>query len=270
MIFDELSRAEEILKNKNLDFFRIKDLTILAKYFRYNEMDWKETEAELLDYCKSQTIIKYEDSLYCLIEKAIKGAKKYKLRVPVTCAITKRELEDIESINNFKTERVFFVIMCLAKYSDATDTIINRKEYDEKKVICWEKSGVIFKLARYCNNFFDRNMIIGEIERAGFIKTIPNKNFTRSGIVLNTYYPDSEPVIYFNNPENVYKLYKAYKDGKLIKCAGCGISTIRNSNRQEFCEQCWKEKELERQRVKWHKYKENYRSATALENPANR
>jgi len=55
-----------------------------------------------------------------------------------------------------------------------------------------------------------------------------------------------------------------YNSGKYIECK-CGEMTLKNSNRQSMCEKCCKEKELERQRVKWHKYKHNYRSATALE-----
>lgn len=257
MMFDELSKAEELLKNKNLDFFRVKDLTILAKYFRYRGMDWKQTENSLIDYCSTQKDIRYDDSRYYLIERAINGAKKYKLRVPVICAITKRELEEIESLNNFKAERILFVILCLTKYLDETDIVIKKKQYEEKKLICWEKSGVIFKLARYSNNFLDRNVLIGDIERAGLLKTIFNKDYTRTGVVLNIYYPDSEPVIYFNNPESVYKLYKAYKEDKLIRCAKCGISVIKNSNRQEFCERCWTNVNKEQTRNRVKKFRDN-------------
>lgn len=265
MIFDELSEANNLLKNKDVDFFRIKDLTILAKYFRHVGMDWKETETNLLNFCKSQNVAKYDESRYYLIERALRGAKKYKLRVPTVCSITREELKRIETLQNPKAERILFVILCLTKYLDATDIIINKKQYDEKKLICWTKSGIIFKMARYSNNFFDRNMLLGDIERTSLIKTIFNKSSTKTGIVLNVYYPESEPIIYFNNPENVYKLYKAYKDGKIMKCSECGLTTIKNSNRQLLCDRCWVER---RKIIDHNKYEK--KKLPPLENPANR
>ena len=129
-------------------------------------------------------------------------------------------------------------MICLAKYFTETNTAKNKKEYPEDKLIFWRSTTELFKLARYNENFFNRNMIIGTMERMGYIKTVPNKERTKNHIFINTYYKDSNPVIFFDNPEYVYKLYNAYKSGKLGKCIICGNSISKNSNRQTMCEKC--------------------------------
>ena len=244
MIFDEVAEAKKILADKNLDYFDIKKMTILAKYFAYLGKSKKEIYAALIDFCNSQEHIKYDAGDEDVIIKAMESLKKYKIRLPKVCVVTQHELDEIATINNFKTERIFFVMICLAKYAKETNTAKVQKEYPEEKLIYWGTTAELFKLSRYSENFFNRNIIVGDIEDLKYIETKPNGDRTKNHIEINTYYKDSNPVIFFDNPEYVYKLYKAYKDGKLIRCEVCGNSIIKNSNRQSMCEKCAYESKL--------------------------
>lgn len=58
-----------------------------------------------------------------------------------------------------------------------------------------------------------------------------------------------------------YNRIKKHLSGKYIECV-CGAQSLRTSNRQVMCKDCSKKKELERQRIKWNKYKNKYRNAT--------
>lgn len=245
MIFDEVAEAEKILEDKCLDFFDPTKIIILAKYFTYLGKTKKETKNLIIEFCKSQNNIKYEDRDEEIITNALNALKKYNIRVPKVCVITRAELDEIETVNDEKAERVFFVMICLAKYFMETNTSKNKKEYPEEKLIFWRSTSELFKMARYSENFFNRNMIIGMVERMGYIKTVSNKDRTKNHIYINTYYKDSEPVIFFDNPECVYKLYGAYKKGKLITCSVCGNSVVKNSNRQMMCEKCANKKSEE-------------------------
>lgn len=238
MIFDEVAEAEKILEDKSLDFFDPTKITILAKYFSYLGKTKKEIKGAIIEFCKSQSRIKYDSGDEKIIIEAMDNLKKYSIRVPKICVITKAELDEIATVNDFKTERVFFVMICLAKYFSETNTAKGKKEYAEDKLIFWRSTSELFKLARYSENFFNRNMIIGTVERMGYIKTIPNRERTKNHIFINTYYKDSEPIILFDNPEYVYKLYNAYKSEKLARCSVCGVSISKNSNRQAMCEKC--------------------------------
>lgn len=243
LIFDELAEAKKILSDKDLEYFNLNKMTILAKYFSYIGKSKKEIRESMIDFCNSQHYIKYDSGDDATITKAINSLKKYKIRLPKMCFVTQNELDEIGTINNPKTERIFFVMICLAKYAKETNTAKVQKEYPEEKLIYWGTTAELFKLARYSENFFNRNIIIGDIEDLNYIETKPNKDRTKNHIEINTYYKDSSPVIFFDNPEYVYKLYKAYKDEKLIQCVVCGNSTVKNSNRQTMCEKCWNEKE---------------------------
>lgn len=255
MIFDEASEAKKILADKNLDYFDIKKMTILAKYFAYLGKSKKEIRAALIEFCNSQEHIKYDAGDEEVIIGAMESLKKYKIRLPKMCVVTQRELDEIATINNFKTERIFFVMICLAKYAMETNTSKNPKEYPEEKLIYWGTTAELFKLARYSENFFNRNIILGDIEDLGYMATKPNKERTRNRIEIITYYKDSEPIIFFDNPDYVYKLYKAYKENKLIRCEVCGCSIIRNSNRQLMCEKCGKESERKKTRERVKNYR---------------
>jgi hypothetical protein len=245
LIFDEVADAEKILEDKCLDFFDPTKIIILAKYFTYLGKTKKETKNLIIEFCKSQNNIKYEDRDEEIITNALNDLKKYNIRVPKVCVITRAELDEIETVNDEEAERVFFVMICLAKYFMETNTSKNKKEYPEEKLIFWRSTSELFKMARYSENFFNRNMIIGMVERMGYIKTVSNKDRTKNHIYINTYYKDSEPVIFFDNPECVYKLYGAYKKRKLITCSVCGNSVVKNSNRQMMCKKCANKKNEE-------------------------
>lgn len=266
MIFDEVAEAKKILEDKNLDFFDPTKITILAKYFSYLGKNKKEIRDAIVDFCNSQNLIKYDPRDEETISEALDKLKKYKIRIPKICVITKAELDEISSINDFKTERVFFVMICLAKYFSETNTAKEKKEYAEDKLIFWKSTSELFKLARYSENFFNRNMIIGTVERMGYIKTVPNKDRTKNHIFINTYYKDSEPIIFFDSPEYVYNLYNAYKSDKLARCTVCGNSIQKNSNRQLMCERCGKENEREKTKIRVEKYREK---CNGLENGSN-
>lgn len=242
MIFDEVAEAKKILLNKDLEYFDLGKMTTLAKYFYYVGKTTKEVKSAMIDFCNSQNRIKYDDGDEAVLLAAIKNSKKYKIRCPKTCVITQSELDELATIGDFKTERIFFVMICLAKYFMETNTAKNPKEQTDDNLIFWKTTSELFRTARYSENFFNRNMILGVIERMGYIETRPNRERTKNHIRIKTYYKNSEPVIFFDNPEFVYKLYKAYKDGKVMKCEICGNSTIKNSNRQSMCEKCFEEK----------------------------
>jgi hypothetical protein len=146
-------------------------------------------------------------------------------------------------------------MICLAKYFMETNTAKNPKEQADDNLIFWKTTAELFRTARYSENFFNRNMILGVIERMGYIETRPNRERTKNHIKINTYYKNSEPVIFFDNPEFVYKLYKAYKDGKIMRCETCGNSTIKNSNHQSMCEKCWKEHRTDYYKIKKREYR---------------
>jgi len=245
LIFDEVAEAKKILLNKDLEYFDLGKMTILAKYFYYAGKTTREVKQAMIDFCNSQNRIKYDDGDEAVLLGAIKNSKKYKIRFPKTCVVTQAELDEIATIGDFKTERVFFVMICLAKYFMETNTAKNPKEQVDDNLIFWKTTSELFRTARYSENFFNRNMILGVIERMGYIETRPNRERTKNHINIKTYYKNSEPVIFFDNPESVYKLYKSYKDGKIMNCEVCGNSTTKNSNRQSMCEKCWKEKERE-------------------------
>jgi hypothetical protein len=257
LIFDEIEEAEKILANKEMNYFKQEDMTILAKYFRRAGQSWPEVKKSLIEVCNSQEESNFQGNDEYILDNAIQSAKKYYLRIPKPCVITKDELAEIETLNDFKVERIFFVMICLAKYFMETNTAVKKKEYDNPKLIFWKTTMELFKEARYSDNFFDRNILIGEIEDRKYIKTEPNKNRTKNHIIINTFYPESEPVIFFDNPDKIYKLYEAYKDNKLLKCEVCGISDIKNSNRQTMCKRCSEEigREKTRERVRRHRCK---------------
>ena len=52
-------------------------------------------------------------------------------------------------------------------------------------------------------------------------------------------------------------------------CEVCGKRVKKTSTNNKYCDICREEKEKERQRIKWHKYKNKYNELPMQHNPTN-
>lgn len=116
IILDELNYAERLLAHGFSRYMRMKDLIVLAKYFRYLGKNDLEVKGELLNFC-NKFIDEFTESIYAeKIEKALIVSSKVGLRVCADVPVTERELQMIRKLKNYRYEKVLFTMLVLGKY----------------------------------------------------------------------------------------------------------------------------------------------------------
>ena len=239
IIFDEKKYAEKILEEGFSRFMSLKDLIILSKYYSYLNNSSIQIKKNLIGFCK-----KYNPEFNNIIwdwkiDKAISSGKKYGLRFEQKVNISKKEIEFIKTLKNYKLEKILFVMIVVAKFF--------RRNKNELYINA--NIGDIFNLAKIRADRTEKNQMIYKLNTAGYIKAtlvgsfkieldnIDNKN-------------DNDDYIVVDDFDNIVSFYP-------VTCISCGIAIINKSKRHDFCDNCYKDFRKEDVRNNVQKYRKN-------------
>jgi hypothetical protein len=132
--FDELSKAQEILKNGfNKGILNRQDLSTLAKYYFSLGIVGNKLRQELINFCKQYSVGFNEIIHRNTILDAIKNAEKYTMKRNNTVCITTAEMNIIKSLPE-KYAKVLFVMLAHAKYNKKNNTIRNKNENKKEDI----------------------------------------------------------------------------------------------------------------------------------------
>lgn len=173
--------------------------------------------------------------------KSTKNFKKYKTNLGWKCKLMNRDDESQTFLGDY-------VNYLYGKYC-CKETWINhdKLDYDYKKF----KTVINYYFKKIFNNYIPISI---------YEENMGNHNVFSDNDLLGD---DGYVVKYVTNSLRgyFYNRIKKHMSGKYIECE-CGAKALRNSNRQMMCKDCSRAKELERQRKKWHKYKNKYTNTT--------
>jgi len=244
MIFDELKYAEKLISGGFTKFLSA-DINILAKYFRSLGRNESEIQSEIFKLCEDHISgfnqIMYEER----INKIIRSSTKSSLRRPKPVPITKSEIEKIRELKNYRYEKIIFTLLVLAKYYKITST--SDKVSSDKYFINLNFNS-IFRLA-HTSQKKDEN--IAHILYTGGYIIDTNKKDTYM-IVFTDVTDESDPVIVVDDMEDIIKFYQPY-------CSVCGTTISKNSNRQQMCDECWKEKRAIQNRENFNRWYDKHK-----------
>jgi hypothetical protein len=276
IIFDEKEYALKLLqdgyirKNKKL-----KDIFILAKYFKYKGLSRLQACKEVINFINKFDDSVYSDIRYKLKAKALNTVNNvynnnYTFRFDINIKLSKQELEIIANLKSIGEKQVLFVFLVMSKFfKNGTNTFyISFKDVFDYVKMHYDRKNSIKIINKLINNKYIE--IVNKYKISKIVNTYSASLYKRRYFKVNIKPCDN--IIYtitnFHNLMSDFAKCMKLIDGG-IYCVQCGIPIKQTSNRRKYCSSCWKDKELERQRIKWHKYKNRYRPATALENPAN-
>ncbi len=250
MIFNELEFATNLLKTGFSRDKSISDLFILAKYYRHLGMSKKDVEKELLGFCR-----RFNPEFNMVtdgwrIDNAVNNSQKYKLRLPIDIAITQNELNIIEQVDNYKYQKILFVMLVCSKNEKYNGTKIKPKK--NKSIDFFVNSSFIdvLKIAKVNINKDERNIILHELNVLRLVEATYYGSFK-----IKYVDESSKMVLTIQSNGDMIEEYKKMK--KRVKyCIDCNKPFEPNSNRQERCEDCAKKREKEKTR----EYVRNYRN----------
>jgi hypothetical protein len=234
MIFYEKDEAERLLKNGFTSFMSFQDLALLARYFKYLGKNNTQIRKSLIAFCQKYNSDFNEILARNKIENAILNSQKFSLRLKMDVNITQSELDTIKK-NNYKIQRILFILLVIAKYFKYNNTSIKQKEptkYDANFYVS-EKFTTIIKMANINVSKKERHALSLALTKSGLVTP------TLVGSLQINFVDDNSPVvIVVTDMNNIISFLPFF-------CANCGKEIEEKAKRHDFCDECYKGKRKE-------------------------
>ena len=220
-IFCEKEYAENLLQNGFKTFMSQRDLSILAKYFKYLGKSQLEIEMELIAFCYKFNPQFNEVIFDCKIMKAVKSSKKKDLRTSIEVNITKNEMDMIKTIDNYQYQKILFVLLAVAKY-------FNKDKIDYYADLTFP---TLLKYSKvYCSKQ-QRKEILAYLNSTNLISAT-----YRGQYKINYAYNLGENIITISDMDHMIDFFPVY-------CKKCGKQIVKKYHQKhDLCDECYQEK----------------------------
>lgn len=238
---NEYTYAENLLNKQDLKASDLgskpsSTLNLLARYYREVGKDNDEIKELLSDFLHRCLKDKYKESKWIdsIFYQVVKS-KKYTLKKVDKVAITKPEMEIVQSVKGKSRQKVLFTLLVLAKYYNAvSDKNNNWTNLEYKK---------IFKLANVQLSIQNQALLINDLYNCGFVNV--SRNVGKPNIQVNFVDNESDVVLTITQLKDLGKEYLLFCGEDYIRCQKCG-SIIKNyKNNNKYCKDCGKYQPIE-------------------------
>lgn len=228
-IYDELEYAKILIEKGFEKFPSTIELNILSKYYRSIGMNSSEIKKEIISFCQKWdnkfNLMVFENKIDFIIKKS----SKYELKTLVDIPITKKEIEKIKELKNYRYEKIVFVMLVISKYNYIT----GGKKYNN-----YYFSGKLSGIYRMAHVSQMKNENIGYLlYKAGYIIDTQKRDNFKIAFTDNT--DDSEVQMIINKMDDIYLFWKQ-------TCSMCGREINKKSKKQTYCSDCAEEREKNR------------------------
>jgi len=246
IIFCEKKYAENLLQNGFTKYMLQRDLSILAKYYKYLGRNKKEIWDLIVEFCKKYNSEFNEIRFYGKLQRAVDSVDKYRLRLEMDVIITEKELNSILQVGNQNYQKIFFIMLAIVKYTKINPVIINSKkkkdQYSDRFYVNARLTEIL-KLAKINVNKKERIDLLYSLESTHMITTTMNGSYEINYIDI----PEtSGSILMISDMNNLLSFFPFY-------CEGCGKRLDRLAKRHKKCKECYTkeryEKEKERKRI---------------------
>lgn len=220
-------------------------LRLLIKYYYLQGMnDRLKLREQILNFLKNNyrgyKRPKWEETVTKMVDNFLRSIRKNKVEVKIVdinqIKITKGELEKIKRLSDIKLEKIAFVMLVYAKISN----IVMNSNEGWINIPC----GTICKEAKVNLKGVEKERIFNELYKIGYIEQRVNNSKTNIKVCYIDEESDIEMVI--SDFEGVIYQYLIWNGEKWRRCECCSKWIKPKNNKQIYCNQCAKEKELEK------------------------
>lgn len=273
--YNEKKYGKHIYDNGFCTRFISYELTVLVKYLKFMNINKKDTEEFLYNFCKKYIEGFNKVKYYKTIDKAIRYGRSKPLIIVEKIHILHKELEYIKGLDlDDEYKKLLMSLLVNRKIAYEINKINNGQNVHLSSYFNGTKKRFreVFKSANISGkgykiddmiNFLVQNKIIESIIKGDIVLSYMSKIYDvdYNNNIFYKYDKDDifDEISEFDNIGYIYEYYIGSK--KIIKCENknCDVYCKRKSNSQKYCTKCWKEKEKEIKRDTWHKNKDKYR-----------
>jgi hypothetical protein len=247
IIIDEKAYAINLISHgSSTPYPKLKDVEILAKYWKYEGLETHEIHQKLNEYCiKTDPLFNMASSGW-KIKKALNTIKLYRLRTTFPVVITKAEVATIQQFKDYNYQKVLFVLIVLAKYLKYSNTRI--KPTTKTRLIndfyVNEKILNIVKISRISIRKEKRNQMLRAFFLAGVLDAT-----TYNTLKIKCIDENSEPEIVVTDFENLVLYWCRFCGEKIAGCSNCGKLFLQRTAMQSKCRSCYSIDKKEKTRL---------------------
>jgi len=219
-VFDEIVYCEELLKNKP-KIIKNKYLYMLLKYFYYSGLKKADAIDKIKEFCRAceqNYNFTLAENVFINLEKVY---GKQKIKIPRNVGITKKELESIRNCNDYKKEKILFVMLVISKNNHGTS---------DKYYINKVKDSTLFRLAKVYLNKTDRDKLMRELYAEEYFS---KPRHDQQNLLINFVDVSEEYEIIITNMNNIVSFYPFY-------CDSCGERIDNVTGKRKLCDECYK------------------------------
>lgn len=217
----EKEYAEQRLKEGFTRQGAFNDLLIVAKYFRYLGKNTPQVEQALIDFCEKFSA----DYIKIIYEKRIKDAvrksKDVPLRIFSPIGITRKELESIRSVSDYRAQKVLFTMLVTSK-------MFKDSRYENSNM-CFISLTEILRLAR---------VKLAKQERKDMTRLLNSKNLIDTQGEKKIY-----RLLFIDKQQEEFDIIVTEKNNiishLLFKCPSCGKEIPIEAKSRKMCDECW-------------------------------
>jgi hypothetical protein len=249
VIINEQSIIENAIENNNMGEKQSQTINLLIKYYDIqNVTDKLQIKENIIEIMKNNdkefNRSNWDEHISNSVRKYFSNKSKFKIESKINnidkINITKNEVYSIEVLKDKKMMKVAFILLVYAKISNS---ILNKEDG-------WlnQKTNDIFKEAKVTLKGNEKQKLLHELYKLGYI-SIGNKTSIKINYIDSNI--ESEVGIVLEDFDGVIYSYLNYIGEKWKKCEDCNNKWFKlksNNSKQKYCNECYKNKQLEWQK----------------------
>lgn len=270
LIFDEKKYAKNLLKKKEFQTYRQKDIEryILIRYLSNEGMSTEEIRKELDKFPLIGCEYLDKKDVDLIYEKIINRALSYPLVTDIHTMIFKNEIEVINSVEDENARNLLFILLVYYKWATTQQQLFFFSKHNNAKMVItndmdvWKYAGIMkLRVAdryRLCNQLIIKGLYVEDNFKSNNYFYLP---------FASDAYGSGEVAICINNYDNILGELYYYNDPEHYKrCSECGVVIKKTRSPKKYCDNCAKEVK-NKQNIKYYKENSNLGKTQSLVSP---
>lgn len=267
LIFDEKKYAKNLLKKKEFQTYRQKDIEryILIRYLANEGMSTEEIRKELEKFPVIGCEYLDKKDMDIIYNKIIDRALSCPLVTDIDVKVYKSEMDTINSVKDENARNLLFILLVYYKWAINQSYLYFYSKHNEVKMVVtndmdiWKYANImklrVAERYKLCNQLILNNLYVED--------NFKSNNYFYLPFLVE----DGEIAIHITNYDNILGELYIYNDQEHYKrCSECGVVIKKTRSPKKYCDNCAKEVK-NKQNLQYYRENSNLGKTQSLLSP---